>query len=297
MSRLRSTLESVSKAVSGTQADILGRIARFKPVQEGKEVRPSTGEPVGEEQDGVAAAPAASSVTQAPAAVPSPPPLVTVSAAGNSIAEEKQKPPGASPSQGNGNNNKKPPYRSTVSSKSRVALKPATPLFHPGSFTVNLDETYNYVAHHINAYFGSTTKGATDTEEKQLQLEDGLNQPTTEKPDQHRDQTPVPSSSLTPTQVSPASPSPPPSPKKRLSHYLSYSAPTVQAFVGNYIAPLVPKFRTEPKAAIAEKDPATKEDDAKEKRVIENKEQKAAEERAKRLLLQRERVSQSFFSS
>lgn len=288
MSRLRSTLESVSKAVSGTQADILGRIARLKPVQEGKDVR-SSHEAVGEEKGHVAATPAAS-VPPAPSTVSSPS-VVTVSAAVDHMVETKQKPPGDSTSQGNGRN--KPPHRSTVNSKSTVAPKPATPLFHPGSFTVNLDDTYNYVAHHINAYFGSTTKGATDTEEKQLQLENGLSQPTVEKPDQHRDQTPVPSSSLTLTQVSPASPSPPASPKKGLSHYLSYSAPTVQAFVGSYIAPLVPKFRTETKAAIAEKEPVTEEDAAKEKKVFENKEQKAAEEKAKRLLLQRERVSHS----
>lgn len=289
MSRLRSTLESVSKAVSGTQADILGRIAWFKPVHEGKDVR-SSPEALGEEKGDVTSTPAASG-SPAPSTVSSPP-VVTVSPAADHVVEEKkQKPPGDSTSQGNGKN--KRPHRSTVSSKSSVAPKPATPLFHPGSFTVNLDETYNYVAHHINAYFGSTTKGAADTEEKQLQLENGLSQPTTEKPDQHRDQTPAPSSSLTLTQVSPSSPSPPPSPKKGLSHYLSYSAPTVQAFVGSYIAPLVPKFRTETKTAVAEKDPVTEENAAKEKKVIENKEQKAAEEKAKRLLLQRERVSHS----
>ncbi|XP_062402446.1 calcium-independent phospholipase A2-gamma-like [Sardina pilchardus] len=273
MSRIKTTLESVSKAVSGTQSDLLAKIARLKPAQEVPVV----------EKGSVASAPTPS-VPPPSTAVP-PQPTVTVAAAIDHKEEEKRpRPPGDSPAQAYGTN--RPPHRNTViSSKSKVAPKPATPLFHPGTFAVNLDDTYNYLAHHINTYFGSTTKGATDPGGKQLQLGDGLHQPTTEDADQNRDHTPS-----SPTQINPASPSTPPSPKKGLSHYLSYSAPTVQAFVGNYIAPLVPKFRTEAKAVEAEKDVSTKDDDVNEKKVVENKEQKAAEEKAKRLLLQRERI-------
>ena len=87
-----------------------------------------------------------------------------------------------------------------------------------------------------------------------------------------------------------AAPATPPSSKKGLGHYLSYSAPTVQAFVGSYIAPLVPKFRSaESKtAAVAEK----KIEEAAVKQVVAtvSKEQKAAEEKAKKLLHQREKV-------
>ncbi|XP_012669677.2 calcium-independent phospholipase A2-gamma-like [Clupea harengus] len=294
MSRLRSTLDSVSKAVSGTQADILAKIAQFKPVQVGKEVKSIHEAPAEEKASGAATTDV--SAPLASTAVP-PPSVVTVSASIDHEAEEKrQKPPGDSSSKAN-RNFKKTPRNAVVSSKSAVAFKPAGPLFHPGTFAVNMDDTYNYVAQHINAYFGSATKGTTDTEEKQLQLENGLSQPTTEKPEQNGDHAPVPSASLPatvpqpPNQVSPSPPSPPPSPKKGLSHYLSYSAP-VQAFVGNYITPLVPKFRADTKAAVAEKDSATQkiEDTAKDKKVSENKEQKAAEEKAKRLLLQRERI-------
>ncbi|KAG5274146.1 hypothetical protein AALO_G00159690, partial [Alosa alosa] len=204
MSRLRTTLESVSKAVSGTQSDLLAKIARRKPAQEGKDVRSSQEAPV--EEKGSVASTAAASVPPASAALP-PQPAVTVAAAVDHEVEEKRpKPPGDSTAQAK-TNQRPPPRNADISSKSKVAPKPATPLFHPGTFAVNLDDTYNYVAHHINAYFGSATKGATDTEEKQLQLGDGISQPTTEEPDQNKDHTASP---LSPSQTSLASPSTPP---------------------------------------------------------------------------------------
>ncbi|KAL2093608.1 hypothetical protein ACEWY4_010920 [Coilia grayii] len=294
MSRLRNTLESVSKAVSGTQADILARIARLRPVQVGNEVMSSEEARASEKE---AATPSDSVVPPAATELTPPPPVATVLAAVDHKVEEKKRQPSEdSPSQAK-REVKAPQGNIIASTKNSVASKPATPLFHPGPFTVNLDETYNYVAHHINAYFGSGTKRTADAEGKNLRLEDGNSQPTTtEKEDQNRDHAPESSSSLTTTvpqsssPVSPPPPSPPPSPKKGLSHYLSYSAPTVQAFVGSYIAPLVPKFRTEAKTVVVEKVPATQEDAVKEKKVVENKEQKAAEEKARRLLLQRERI-------
>uniref|UniRef100_A0A8C8GUV3 PNPLA domain-containing protein n=1 Tax=Oncorhynchus tshawytscha TaxID=74940 RepID=A0A8C8GUV3_ONCTS len=81
-----------------------------------------------------------------------------------------------------------------------------------------------------------------------------------------------------------------------IGRYLSYSGDTVQAFVGSYIAPLVPRFSraaAEPKsAAVEQKRLKAEEAGAKpwQGEVAVNTEQKAAEERAKRLLLQREKI-------
>lgn len=296
MSRLRSTLESVSKAVSGTQAEILSRIAQLRAVRVEKEVTANEEERVTEKEPTAPAIPADSVVPPAASAhlqPPSPPPpAATVLASVVKDAKEKrQRMPGDSPSQAR--REIKTPQSKTSTSPTLVVSKPATPLFHPGSFTVNLDETYNYVANHINTYFSSNKKGAPEAEEKKHRLEDDGDSTTERQQDQNRDQAPPlsTSTSLTTTvpQASPPPTSPPPSPKKGLSHYLSYGAP-VQAFVGSYIAPLVPKFRSEAKPVIIEKSAVTPEDAVQEKIVVENKEKKAAEEKAKRLLLQRERV-------
>lgn len=146
-----------------------------------------------------------------------------------------------------------------------------------------MDETYNYLAHHINTYFSSSTK----TNIKKV--DNGGNSLASTQDQQTSDLVPVSNKIVA---QSPASAGPT-SPKKGLGHYLSYSAPTVQAFVGSYIAPLVPKFRAaESKPAVVEE---KKPEDAppKEGEVTITKEQKAAEEKAKRLLLQREKVSET----
>lgn len=81
--------------------------------------------------------------------------------------------------------------------------------------------------------------------------------------------------------------------KKGLGHYLSYSAPTVQAFLGSYIAPLVPKFRTAESKSATVEEKKLEDEPVKQVEATISKEQKAAEEKAKKLLLQREKVSLS----
>lgn len=124
-----------------------------------------------------------------------------------------------------------------------------TPLFHPGSLSAHLGETYDYLSHHINSYFSSVTK-----------------------PDQ--------------SAAPPASPRPETS-SFSLGNYLSYSKPSVQAFVGNYISPLVPRFRAEPRGVSTE---AEKPADGQRTEAPDSRDPSAAEERARRLRLQREKV-------
>ncbi|XP_028815119.1 calcium-independent phospholipase A2-gamma-like [Denticeps clupeoides] len=272
MSRLRNTLQTVSKAVSGTQADILTRIARLKPAKAGKESRCGQAAPAASD-DGASA-----------------------SSGGEGKEEPKPHPPAGEPvntTQG------KPAVGST---KSAVA-KQTTPLFHPGSLSASLDETYNYLAGHINAYFGGATKpderkqdpgsdartssaeGDQNTENRPglVPVSDKVTPVTTAGPPPPNQVTPAPA----PTAESPRS-----SPKRGLGHYLTYSAPTVQAFVGSYIAPLVPRFRSDPKTSTAEKDKvaAAPEGPLEEKEAAESKDQKTTDEKAKRLLLQREKI-------
>lgn len=89
-----------------------------------------------------------------------------------------------------------------------------------------------------------------------------------------------------------STPEPPTANKKGFTHYLSYPRPSVQAFVGSYIAPLVPKFRGEAKSVASERDKAaavpSSEEPASEKTA---EKQESEEEKANRkLLLQREKV-------
>uniref|UniRef100_A0A672IF58 Calcium-independent phospholipase A2-gamma-like n=1 Tax=Salarias fasciatus TaxID=181472 RepID=A0A672IF58_SALFA len=216
MSKVRSTLDTVSKAVSGTHTDLLSKIARLKPnaLKGGDKAQ--------------------ASVELAPK------------------VEENAVTP-------------------VTTSKQTAAL------FHPSTFPVSLDDTYNYLAHHINSYFGSSTK----TQDKKGDNPDKL-------PVSSQDQQTSKSVSVTINTVT-AAPVTPPSSKKSLGQYLSYSAPTVQAFVGNYIAPLVPKFRTgETKGAAVEE--KSQDASAKQAEVTVSKEQTAAEEKAKKLLIQREKI-------
>uniref|UniRef100_A0A8K9XT81 PNPLA domain-containing protein n=1 Tax=Oncorhynchus mykiss TaxID=8022 RepID=A0A8K9XT81_ONCMY len=219
MSRFRSTLDSVSKAVSGSHTELLSKIARLKVKPKQKAIE-----------------------------------------AGKVLE--------ASPEMGHCF------YTHTYSISNTYTYS----ISYTCSFSVNLDETYNYLSHHVNSYFSSITKS---DEEKEHNTDRGST-----------DLLPL-SDKTSPGSAAPVSS---PSSKKGIGRYLSYSGDTVQAFVGSYIAPLVPRFSraaAEPKsAAVEQKRLKAEEAGAKpwQGEVAVNTEQKAAEERAKRLLLQREKI-------
>ncbi|KAB5565803.1 hypothetical protein PHYPO_G00245700 [Pangasianodon hypophthalmus] len=279
MSRFKNTLESVSKAVSGTQAEIFSRIARLKPSARDSAVGADT-TPLQDQRSGSALATSTPTLVSHPPSSPatSPPNTSTSLPETSSVPvqyvqeEVKAKKSQSQTSKANGPATSAPPPTSFTSSRQN------THLFHPGSFSVNLDETYNYLAHHVNSYFSSF---AMDQEKKKEAKE------CSDQPSEVRVKDQTPSESSAPV----SDPGSSLSPKKGLGHYLTYK-PTVQAFVGNYIAPLVPRFRTEPKRALLETDKPLPPEDAasKPKEVMESKEQKAAEEKARRLLLQREKI-------
>ncbi|XP_035258182.1 calcium-independent phospholipase A2-gamma [Anguilla anguilla] len=272
MSRIRSTLDSVSKAVSGTHSDLLSRIARLKPAA----VTAGKGE--------AGPAPGAMAEEAPPREAPTPVVAEEGPRPGETAAREDVRPPAPPAQQGAG--------------AVATVTKQTSDLFHPSYFAVNLGETYSYLAHHVNAYFGMAAK----TDDKRPEDRGDVAQPPAPdggKPDDARFLVPslvsdkaAPESAPPPDPGS-ALPAPPTSPKKGIGHYLPNPGPSMQAFVGSYIAPLVPKFRSDPKGVAPEKDKpaaAAEEAPAKQTESAESKEQRAAEDRAKRLLQQREKI-------
>lgn len=307
MSRVRSTLDTVSKAVSGTHTELLSKIARLKPKGLNKAEASVETTPKPEENAVKAtpvltnAVPPSTSTTPKPTSNPSPvsPPSPSSTAAADSSATTSDR----NSAQANATDtvvtvrelrekrlrrvvpavkasfDRKEEELKSTENKSTTS-KQTTALFHPSTFSVSLDETYNYVAHHINSYFGSSTKP------QDKKVDDVDYSSASSQGQQTNDLIPVSDKRDS------AAPVTPPSSKKGLGHYLSYSAPTVQAFVGSYIAPLVPKFRTG-ESKIAQVEDKKFEDLAvKQVEATLSKEQKAAEEKAKKLLLQREKVGQ-----
>lgn len=289
MSRIRTTLDSVSKAVGST--DLISKFSRFKP-----------GSATADSTHAEKALVKAEALTPNNTATASPPEttMKEEEEEGERIAAEEgadkqrqqvtEKPFVATKK--STSSLASAANMSTPSSSSTVA-KHTMQLFHPVALSTNMDDTYKTLAEHINSYFGTST-----------QVEEGDNRP----PQEHRggdDPVPEPVLSTVPRttghnipvlspvaeakSIEAPTPSPPPSPpspsakpsppvgapssdipatessaksipapatapKKGFTHYLSYPRPSVQAFVGSYIAPLVPKFRGDSKSIAAEKD-------------------------------------------
>ncbi|XP_069551321.1 calcium-independent phospholipase A2-gamma-like [Brachyistius frenatus] len=308
MSRVRSTLDTVSKAVSGTHTDLLSKVARLKlTALKGKEKAEAS-----VEETAVTSTPVPPNVAPPPTST-TPKPVITSSSASPSLSTSAATFDGSATTFTHPHSSTQaavaatvptvrelkekklrrvvPPVKASCARKQEelqpslndvesknTTSKQNTALFHPSNLSGSLDETYTYLAHHINSYFGSSTK----TQDKK-----GDNVEKSSAPSQDQ-QTSKPT--LVSDKTNPAALVPPPSSKKSLGHYLSYSAPTVQAFVGNYIVPLVPKFRTgeSKRSTVEEKKP----EDMSGKQVVAtiSNEQLAAEEKAKKLLLQREKI-------
>uniref|UniRef100_A0A671QQA2 PNPLA domain-containing protein n=1 Tax=Sinocyclocheilus anshuiensis TaxID=1608454 RepID=A0A671QQA2_9TELE len=162
---------------------------------------------------------------------------------------------------------------SSAGNTTSAVAKQTLQRFQPAAFTTNMDEMYNHLAEHVNTYFGSDTqndKRSRDTASSPSQI-----QPSTLPKTQNEGVSTIPIS-----------------PRKGISHYLSYPRPSVQAFVGNYIAPLVPKFRADSKSGTVEKDKTSGSELAasQDAKSAESKEKKEADEKAQRLLSQREKI-------
>ncbi|XP_043093028.1 calcium-independent phospholipase A2-gamma [Puntigrus tetrazona] len=263
MSRIRSTLDTVTKAVSGTvNTDLLAKITRFKP--QGKTVEVKVECP--EAEAGA---------------------VVTMAAPESPREKEVKK-------------DIEPHKEAPKSVSSLQTLQ----RFQPTAFTTNMDETYNHLAEHVNNYFGSDSqndKRSRDTASSTPPMPPSKDHILMAVPASHRSTPDTPPAldkdGSVPSPQAPSAPAPdegvttiPISPRKGISHYLSYPRPSVQAFVGNYIAPLVPKFRADSKSGTAEKDKTSELAPSQDGKSAESKEKKEAEEKAQRLLSQREKI-------
>lgn len=299
MSRIRTTLDSVTKAVSST--DLISKFSRFKPASV----------TVASNHEGKAQKETLASSNTADAAMPE-------IGMKEEDGEEKD-------SDEQCHQVKEKNIGSLPSSSPGVA-KQSMQLFNPAALSTNMDETYKSLAQHINCYFGTSAQGEEEGSAP-MQPHGGQDDPVS-KPvvptvcqtngeripvlsSVTKDQSIKASTSALPppllensssphgtsrvqaTEVAAQSFSEPPptSTKKGFTHYLSYPRPSVQAFVGSYIAPLVPKFRGDAKSVTSEKDKAAAvavEDPTSEKAAeeLENEEEKAK----RKLLLQREKV-------
>ncbi|KAL3061247.1 hypothetical protein OYC64_009438 [Pagothenia borchgrevinki] len=311
MLRVRNTLDTVSKAVSGRHTELLSKIERLKPnALKGVTKAEASVEsaPKAEESDvtltpaPINAAPTLTSTTPKPICNSSPasPSIPTSAATFDASATTSTHPHNSDKANVTGTILTVPKEKrvrrvvpavkaSPARKQEELKLSPGETeinsatskqpiaLFHPSTFSVNLDDTYNYLAHHINTYFGSSTN-TQDKKRDNVDISSASSQGR-----QTRELIPVfdkPASAATVI----------PPPKKGLGHYLSYSAPTVQAFVGSYIAPLVPRFRAADSKTAAVEVKKSEEAPVKQVEATVSKEKKSAEEKANKLLLQREKI-------
>uniref|UniRef100_A0A8C7NAC4 Calcium-independent phospholipase A2-gamma-like n=1 Tax=Oncorhynchus kisutch TaxID=8019 RepID=A0A8C7NAC4_ONCKI len=295
MSRIRSTLNTVTKAVSGS--DLLSKISRLKP-----SAAAAHAEKVLAEAEPLTPSPTPAASDPSAAAIDMKPPEQdqTVGQEQNNGEEGKENQPlqalekpfmaNAKPKQSlaaSVANSAASVAISTASSSSAIA-KQTLQLFQPEALSTNMDETYSSLSQHVNNYFGSCSSLLTGDDKKPHHLNDNAQASTSSKPALNSTSSDPVSYTSTPT------PTLTPSKKGGFGQYLSDPRPNVQAFFGSYIAPLVPsKFRADPKsvtAAVEEK--TTEEAVRKPGEKMETEEQKKnAEEGANKLLLsQREKI-------
>ncbi|XP_029317580.1 calcium-independent phospholipase A2-gamma [Cottoperca gobio] len=324
MSRIRTTLDSVTKAVGST--DLISKFSRFKPGSATVDSSTHAEKVLGKTE----------TVTSNNTAVASP----ETNMKENIEEEEGDRNTAMEEAEKQWQNVTENPFvaakKSTsglgsaanvsASSSSSTVAKQTTQLFHPAALSSNMDETYKTLAHHINSYFGTNTQeGEGDNGPLQQQRHREADNPVSEPTlsavaPTTRDHIPILSSvaeakSIKAPTTSPPAPSPSPAgtphfdtpatestaqsipvpataPKKGFTHYLSYPRPSVQAFVGSYIAPLVPKFRSDSKSIAAQKDKSSAVAVAEptKAKAGEKKTEDGAEEKVKQLLTQREKI-------
>lgn len=316
MSRIRTTLDSVTKAVGST--DLISKFSRLKP---GSAAVDSTH---------AEKALVKAEVVTANNTAAAPPPENTMKEEEENCeskkAEEEQVIEKPFVSTKKSTSSLAAAAVVSAASSSSAVAKQTMQLFHPAALSTNMDETYRTLAHHINSYFGTSTQvdgGENKTQQKEAddsvsepslssipqKSEDHIpilspvaeakhsDTPSTSPPSSEKPSFPVdtPSSEIIVPESSPQPiPMPTTPPRKGFTHYLSYPRPSVQAFVGSYIAPLVPKFRGDTKSIAAEKEKpsaAAVEESAleKEKQKVESEEDEEKKQK-QQLMMQREKI-------
>ncbi|NXN78369.1 PLPL8 phospholipase, partial [Bombycilla garrulus] len=276
MSRIKNTIESVSKAVSGTHSELVSRIARLKShsgtagktnkssadannistnLENDKQVTDVR------TQDDCNRGPAAKQSTCASENLES----VLVSSSG------------------------------TCQDTPKVSASTKNHLFHVSYFSTSFGETYNFVADHINSYFSNSAMEQgrknnallqdSESEEKN-KLDSSSNTVTSEEKGVDSAGILAPEAETLGTEKTNTV-----STKKSIANFLSYPSNSVQAFVDSYIGGLVPKLRSDTKVVSPEKSKQQEREVPEKSDEDKVKEARTAEERERHLSLQREKAS------
>ncbi|XP_068257140.1 calcium-independent phospholipase A2-gamma [Nyctibius grandis] len=279
MSRIKNTIESVSKAVSGTHSELVSRIARLK----------SHSGTLGKGNKSNADA-------------------NNVSA---SLETDKQVTDARTQEDCNSGPAAKKSTCASESSESMLVSSSGTyqdtpedsastknHLFHVSYFSTNFGETYNFVADHINWYFSNNS--VMDQEKKGNALLQDSKREETNKLDSSEnivmseEKTVDSAATLAPEAetlgAEKTNTALPVSTKNSIANFLSYPSNSVQAFVDSYIGGLVPKLRSESKVVSQEKNKQLEQEVSEKDEEDKAKEAKTAEEREKHLSLQREKI-------
>lgn len=278
MSRIKNTIESVSKAVSGTHSELVSRIARLKShsgtlgkanksnadannissnLENDKQVTDVR------TQDDCNTGPAAKKSTCASENLES----VLVSSS------------------------------STCQDTPEVSASTKNHLFHISYFSTNFGETFNFVADHINSYFNNSVMEQErkrnalllDSEsEERSKLDSSANTVTSEE--KRVDSAGTLAAEAEALGTEKTNSALPVSTKKSIANLLSYPSNSVQAFVDSYIGGLVPKLRSDTKVVSPEKSKQQEQEVSAKSDEVKTKEAKTAEEREKHLSLQREKI-------
>ncbi|XP_067170778.1 calcium-independent phospholipase A2-gamma isoform X2 [Apteryx mantelli] len=279
MSRIKSTIESVSKAVSGTHSELVSRIARLKPHSGtlGKTTKSNANE-----INLKANLENGKQVTDARTQEDCNSGL----AAKKFTHEEENLETALISSSGI---NQGTPEDSTYA-KSH--------LFHVSYFSTNFGETYSFVADHINWYFSNNSvmnqekKRNALLRDSESEVRDKLDSPeNTVMSEENRVNsaaTLVPEAETLGAEKTNAAL--PASTKKSIANFLSYPSNSVQAFVDSYIGGLVPKLRSDAKVVSEVKSKQLEQEVSEKDKEDQTSETKTAEEKEKRLSLQREKI-------
>ncbi|NXF08279.1 PLPL8 phospholipase, partial [Smithornis capensis] len=279
MSRIKNTIESVSKAVSGTHSELVSRIARLKShsgtlgkankssadanninanVENDKQITDAR------TQEDCNRGPAAKKSTCASESLES----VLVSSS------------------------------STCQDTPGVSASTKNHLFHISYFSTSFGETYNFVADHINSYFSNSVMEQDKKRNALLQdskSEEENKLDSSEDSLMSEEKTVDSAAALAPEAetlgVEKTNTALPVSTKKSIANFLSYPSNSVQAFVDSYIGGLVPKLRSDTKVVSPEKSKQPEQEVSEKSDEDKAKEAKTAEEREKHLSLQREKAS------
>ncbi|XP_078076348.1 calcium-independent phospholipase A2-gamma [Mustelus asterias] len=276
MSRIKSTLDSVSKAVSSTHTELIGKLVRLKPSL-------SISAKVSETQIEVACESPRKETASKPDKVQDGSDLNqltknTVHSVSSSVigleSEDKSKEPSST---------------SAIDKES---------LFHISYITTNFGETYNFLANHINSYFGHAGQMDIKKNDKLPLCDPGAGtDPTwTASKVSGIDEQKIDDLSSCGTHSAEAgeSSSTPPT-KKSFANLLSYPTNSVQAFVDTCFGSFVPKLRIELKENVEVKKKKQKGVSAvKDVEQASEKETKSVDDKAKHLNLQREKIIAKF---